>query len=211
MILYTFPSGPYETNAYLIVCPETQKTAIVDPSPDSSKVLADFIKEHNFHPEKILLTHSHWDHIADVAPLKILYPKIEIYVHTLDAPNLEKPGIDRIPTWMKVTGAKPDHLIHEGDEIHIGTLKFQVIHTPGHTPGGVCFYSHDHHLLLSGDTLFKGTIGNVSFSTGNPKLMWQSLKKLAKLPPTTVVYPGHGPATTIGNEPWLDQAEEMFG
>ncbi|MFN4173726.1 MAG: MBL fold metallo-hydrolase, partial [Parachlamydiaceae bacterium] len=86
-----------------------------------------------------------------------------------------------------------------------------VIDLPGHTPGGVGFYDPKRGLLFSGDTLFQNTIGNLSFPTARPELMWKSLKKLAKLPPETIVMPGHGPSTTIAKERWLDKAEDYFG
>jgi len=102
-------------------------------------------------------------------------------------------------------------LLKEGDRVSIGNQIFEVIETPGHTPGGVCFYNGNQHLLFSGDTLFKGTIGNLSFPTSRPHLMWTSLSKLAKLPAETRVFPGHGLETTIGQEKWLERAEELFG
>jgi hydroxyacylglutathione hydrolase len=132
-------------------------------------------------------------------------------IHHLDTPNLQNPGSDGLPCWVMIEGVSPTLLLKEGMEIPLGKLKIQVIETPGHTPGGVCFYLPDHHLLFSGDTLFQGTIGNLSFPTARPELMWQSLSKLAKLPQETRVLPGHGPETTIGKEPWLERAETLFG
>jgi len=209
MSLAVFPSGPFSTNAYVFACPETLKACIVDPAPESREPLIAYIENNHLKPEKLLLTHSHWDHIADAAPLIQRY-HLKTSIHALDAPNLEAPGSDGLPCWIDIEGVKPDQLLNEGDKIQIGNQVLEVIHTPGHTPGGVCFYSPSLKLLLSGDTLFHGTIGNLSFPTARPNLMWQSLKKLAKLPPDTRVFPGHGEATTIGNESWLSRAEELF-
>jgi hydroxyacylglutathione hydrolase len=206
----TFPSGPLGTNAYLLICPKTQHAAIIDPSPGSAKAITQFCTDYNLVPEKILLTHSHWDHIADVATLKKKY-KIPVLIHPLDAPNLEQPGSDKLPCWINFEGVLPDALLNEGDTFAVGSIKVFVIHTPGHSPGGVCFYCPEQKLLISGDTLFKGTIGTLSLPTAQPKLMWDSLKKLAKLPRDTMVYPGHGESTTIGNENWLSKSEELFG
>ncbi len=86
----------------------------------------------------------------------------------------------------------------------------KVIHTPGHSPGGVCFYLPSEKILFSGDTLFRGTIGNLSLPTARPDLMWDSLKKLAALPPETKVYPGHGGPTTISAEKWIAHAKGKF-
>lgn len=209
MIIRRFPCGPYATNAYLVVCPVTQRTAIIDPSPGSAEVVIAHIRDHALIPDKILLTHSHWDHIADVAPLKELY-KIPVGVHPEDAYNLEHPGIDQIPYSIEIQGVKPDLLFKEGDEILVGRVVFTVIYTPGHTPGCVCFYSANERVLISGDTLFKGTIGSLSLPTSRPELMLGSLKKLAALPRDTVVFPGHGVRTTIEAETWLAHPESML-
>lgn len=212
MQIEVFPSGPFVTNAYVVTCPNTRETAIIDPAPDSTAEIIPYLEENSLIPTKILLTHSHWDHIADIPKLKEIYPNLKIFIHSLDTPNLEKPGSDRLPLLkLMQTGVKPDVLIKEGDRIKVGDLEFEVIHTPGHTPGGVCFYSSEYNTLFSGDTLFRGTIGNISFPTSQPDLMWPSLAKLAKLPPNTIVHPGHGPGTTIGTEHWLPHAKEMFG
>jgi hydroxyacylglutathione hydrolase len=210
MIINTFPSGPSETNAYVAACPHTLAAAIIDPAPNSADAIASFITRQNLKPVALLITHSHWDHIGDAAAIATRY-QIPAFIHELDRENLESPGSDGLPCWISITPLTPAHLIEEGDVIPVGNLKFTVIHTPGHTPGGVCFYSPEEHTLFSGDTLFQGTIGNLSFATARPNLMWPSLEKLSLLPPDTKVFPGHGAPTTIGHEKWLARAEEIFG
>jgi hydroxyacylglutathione hydrolase len=98
----------------------------------------------------------------------------------------------------------------EGQIVTVGQLTLTVIHTPGHSPGGVCFYAKEEKVLISGDTLFRGTIGKLNSPTGQAERMWPSLKKLAALPPDVRVYPGHGEGTSIGEENWLARAEEIF-
>lgn len=137
--------------------------------------------------------------------------KIPVAVHPEDAPNLEQPGADQLPCYIDIEGVVPDDLLKEGQRIAIGDLTLQVIETPGHSPGCVCFYSPENKVLISGDTLFQGSIGKLTLPTARPELMWDSLRKLAKLPPETVVYPGHGGSTTIGKESWLPNAEAIFG
>lgn len=210
MIIHTVPSGPLATNSYVVACQKTRLAAIFDPAKNSAETLIRFLEEKKLAPIIILLTHSHWDHIADVASLKEKC-QIPVFVHSKDAGNLMHPGSDGLPCWIDIPEVQPDGFFKEGDFIDVGEIKFKVIETPGHTPGGVCFYCPEYHVLISGDTLFQGTIGNVSFSTGRPGLMWESLKKLSRLPAETIVYPGHGPATKIGDEPWLSRAEEIFG
>lgn len=209
MKVQAFPSGPFDTNAYVVACEKTGQAAIVDPAPNCADAVKVYLSENQYLPKKILLTHSHWDHIADTALLKAFY-QIPVFVHPLDAPNLESPGADRLPCWIDIEGVKPDGFLNDHDTVRIGNAPFTVIHTPGHSPGSICLYNQEDHLLISGDTLFHGSIGNLSFPTSQPELMAHSLEKLAKLPANTKVYPGHGPATTIGQERWLPNAKQLF-
>lgn len=210
MILQAFPSGPIETNAYVVACEHSKQAAIVDPAPGSFQEIAYFIKQNQLLPQVILLTHSHWDHFADAAKVKRQF-QIPVWVHALDAANVESPGSDGVPCWISIEAVKVDHFVQEGEHFKVGDLEFLVISTPGHTPGGVCYYIKQANVLLSGDTLFKGSIGRLDLTTGQPELMWGSLEKLACLPKETVVHSGHGPRTTIGREKWLANAKVMFG
>lgn len=209
-LVHSFPSGPFSTNAYVIFCSVTKQSAVIDPSLDSSAAIFSYLGQHGLNCSKILLTHSHWDHIADVAVIKRVTHAL-VYIHALDVPNLEYPGSDKLPCWVSIEGVKPDVILAEGDQVTVGNCNFSVIHTPGHSPGSVCFYDDVNHILFSGDTLFQGAIGNLHFPTSQPDLMWSSLEKLNRLPSQTIVYPGHGPQTIIGAESWLPQAKEIFG
>lgn len=210
MIVRRFPTGPFATNAYLLVCPTTRKAAILDPGIESAEPINKALQKEGWVPEILLLTHTHWDHIGNAAVLQKKW-HIPIWVHALDAENLRHPGADGLPLWVTIEGAEADGFLTEGQEVVFGNQKLKVLHTPGHTPGGVCFYHKEDGVLFSGDTLFKGTIGNLSFPTARPAEMWPSLKKLAELPPETQVFPGHGPRTTIREEEWLPDAERLFG
>jgi hydroxyacylglutathione hydrolase len=209
MFLFKFPFGPLETNAILIGCAKTKTAAVIDPSPGSAGALLAKASELGLKIEKILLTHSHWDHFADAHALKAL-TSAPLYVHFLDAKNLEHPGSDGIPLFLPIHPVTPEHFLNEGDVVEVGELKLEVIHSPGHSPGGVCFYLRTQKLLISGDTLFQGSIGNLSLPTGESAKMWTSLEKLSKLPPETRVIPGHGGETSIGRESWLSRAKQIF-
>ena len=209
MFLCKFAFGPLKTNAILIGCEETKKAAVIDPSMGSAEALLHEIAAHGFVLEKILLTHSHWDHFADAHSLK-QKTGAPLFVHKLDAKNLEQPGSDGIPLFFPIHSVAAERLLNEGDLLTVGQLKLRVIHSPGHSPGSVCFYLAEQKLLIAGDTLFQGTIGNLQIPTADAPSMWESLKKIAQLPPDTRVVPGHGADTTIGNEPWLDRAEQIF-
>lgn len=208
MFLQSFPSGPFDTNAYVIGCRSSKQAAIIDPAADSLSAITPYLATHSLIPVAILLTHSHWDHIAGLAEAVTRY-KVPVYVHQLDAANVRQPGSDRVPCWLNITPVEPDAFIKEGDLIEIGLLHWQILHTPGHSPGSVCLYCAEKNILISGDTLFKGTYGNISLPTAEPTLMKRSLARLAKLPSDTAVYPGHGPHTTIADElPWLKEFKE---
>ncbi len=131
-------------------------------------------------------------------------------MHPLDAPNLEHPGSDGIPLFFPIRGVHPDCFVQDGDRIFVGELACEVIHTPGHSPGSVCYFVREQKLLFSGDTLFEGSIGNLHLPTAEPLKMWSSLEKLAALSPDTYVVPGHGGDTTIGKENWLKRARQIF-
>lgn len=210
MIIQSFCCGPFETNAYIVACEKSREAAVIDPAPESCKLLHDYIIAHKLNPTKILLTHTHLDHIADVVPFRHLHP-VTVYVHPEDAQNLISPGSDGLPNWFQCEGTKPDVLYREGDHVSVGELSFQVIHTPGHCPGSICLYEPTQGVLFSGDTLFHESIGTFAVPTAQPERMWPSLDRLAKLPPETHVYPGHGPFTTIGAESWLPKARQIFG
>ncbi len=210
MILEVFPSGPFETNGILIACPQTQEAALFDAPPGLNLILPQVLKDKHLKLINIYLTHSHWDHIGSIKSLKSQY-NCKVFVHKLDARNLENPGEDGLPLFFSIEGVIPDGFLEDGKWYTVGNLKFQAIHTPGHSPGGMSFYFPEQRVLLSGDTLFRGTIGNISFPTAEPEKMWESLKKLSALPPETQVFPGHGESTTLKEENWLTKAREIFG
>lgn len=209
-MIKVFTTGPLDTHAYIITCPDTKETVVIDAPYHSTKAICKYISDNQLKPTKILFTHSHLDHTVDAHNLKEQL-NVPAYIHEADAYNLERPGSDGLLIWLAFQGLKPDGYLSEGETINVGKLKFKIIHTPGHTPGGVCFYCPEKEWLFTGDTLFKGTIGNLSFSTCNAEDMWASLIKLSKLPPSTKVFPGHGENTTLADEPWLPEAEKIFG
>jgi glyoxylase-like metal-dependent hydrolase (beta-lactamase superfamily II) len=200
MFLYVFATPPLETNCYVVGCEKTKQAVVIDPGQKSLQTISSLLEKENASLKMILLTHSHWDHIGGVKILKTHYPNANILVHETDAPNLKEPGSDGLPSFVPIEGVTPDAFLKEGDVINLGDLSFKVIETPGHSCGSVCFFFEKQRVLFSGDTLFKGAIGNLSFPTSEPKKMRDSLKKLFLLPKETVIYPGHGEKTTIEAE-----------
>jgi len=191
--VFSQPLAEYGTNAYLLVC--GNQAIAIDAPPGAFSFFTHLISERNLQLDYLLLTHSHFDHISDAKKIQDL--GIKVGIHNLDAGNCNHPGSDGLPLMMPVIPFKPDFTFTEGT-CRLGGFEFQVIHTPGHTPGGCCFVFEE--IMFSGDTLFKGSIGNLSFPTAEPYKMIESLEKLLLLPQQFTVYPGHGPKTSLLHE-----------
>ena len=188
------PVGTYAANC--IVIWQGSDCLVVDPGQDSADIIA-FMKERGLSPKAILLTHCHFDHMGGIPGLLAKYPDLPVYAHPSDWPIFGHPMNQCTPDYPGV--AKPAKLldIREAATAFPG-LEFQILETPGHTPGSVCLKFGD--LLLSGDTLFAGSCGRTDFPGGSMAAMRRSLAALAGLPPATEVVPGHGGTTTIGHE-----------
>ena len=210
-----FEFNLFGENTY-IISGEAGRCVIVDPgfcSDDEKKTLLDAFEEMSLRPEAILLTHAHFDHIYGVEALQDLYG-IPVYLHPADRVILE---YDREMT-AKFGLPSPDcgfstTDIADGETVSAAGLSFEVITTPGHTPGGVCYLDRKESVLFSGDTLFAGAIGRTDFKYGEYDDEIRSImEKLIFLDPDISIYPGHGPETTIGQErtgnPFLEPFNE---
>jgi hydroxyacylglutathione hydrolase len=190
--------GDFGTNCYIIACPQTGEAAVIDPGSPDPWVEAT-LKQHGLRPAQIILTHGHLDHIGGVADVKRA-TGAAVAVHGDDAPMLTDAVRNGSAYFgMPVVAPPPDKLLRDGDVVTVGNLKLAVLHTPGHTPGGICLYTPGH--LIAGDTLFAGSIGRTDLAGGDYRTLIDSIRtKLLGLPADTVVYPGHGESTTIGDE-----------
>jgi hydroxyacylglutathione hydrolase len=194
----SFCLGPLANNGYLLWDKDSREAFAIDP-PMGSEVIASFINKNDLRLTKILNTHCHFDHIAGNAILKNFFGA-KLYIHKADLELLTKGfshaeffGLDMDPS------PAPDGFLTEGDTLAIGNSMLKVLETPGHTPGGLSFYSEK--ILLPGDTLFEGSIGRTDLDGGDFGQLINSIRtKLFVLPVDTRVFPGHGPETTIGKE-----------
>ena len=202
----------FETNCYIAACPprslgdeSTRDALIIDPG-DEAHLISDAAYGLDVNVIGIVNTHGHADHIGSNAALKGEFD-CPIMIHESDAPMLTDPQANLSASLGSgIISCPADRLLKEGDEIAVGGLTFRVIHTPGHTPGGICLLGEG--VLFSGDTLFMDGVGRTDFPGGSQKQLLDSIRdKLLVLPDDTIIYPGHGPETTIGREkienPWL--------
>ncbi len=211
MIVRTLTFNPLSENCYLLTEEEGLRTFIIDPGCSTLKEFADLkrvIDENHLIPDRILLTHTHFDHAMGAEQVENAYA-ISTYAHYLDEDLLVK-----MQHYLSFFGfeqkTKSVHLagyVEDGDELRLGGTTIRVIHVPGHTHGGVAFYSPENKMIFTGDTLFCGSVGRTDFAEGSAVELSDSLRRLMALPPETVVYPGHGNTTTIAfeqkNNPFL--------
>lgn len=190
---YTIQVGSYEVNCTLIE--KDGKALIVDPGQEPERIIA-ALEKHNWKPMAILLTHGHFDHINGIPGLLEKYPSLPVYVSDADAMVMSHPLNNCPPEYGPVSVKQCNRLAVE----QLDSWGIKVIPTPGHTPGGVCYYLPDEKLLLSGDTLFAGSVGRTDLPGGDMAMLMNSLDSLRALPEDTTVIPGHGMTTTIGRE-----------
>lgn len=202
MVLKRFVVGPLEVNCYLIIDEETKEAVVVDPGDNVDEIL-DYVKRENITIKYIINTHCHFDHAGGNKKLKEATNALFL-IH-----EKEKPVLDRMDTSAKLWGfyvdpsPNPDMLLKDGDKISIGNLEIEIIHTPGHSPGGICLKFSKY--VISGDTLFAGGIGRTDFPGGDYDTLIKSIKeKLFTLPEDTEIFPGHGPSTTVKNEKYFN-------
>ena len=194
--------GEYETNCYVLRSGEAASDClIVDPGLGAEELIA-FLDERKMTAVAAVLTHGHIDHIAGLAALRRSFPDIKVFIHALDAEMLAKPVANLSGLMGRAFAAEPaDILLEDGDRIEQAGVRLQVLHTPGHTAGGLCLYSSGGGVVFTDDALFAESIGRTDFPGGSMSRLVRSIKeKLWVLPDETVVYPGHGPSTTIARE-----------
>ena len=203
MRMHTFTLGPFMTNTYVVEDETTAQAMLVDPTIASESVY-EALAERRLTLALIVNTHGHVDHVYGNAFFKEK-TGAALAVHKDDEPWLRSMRMQAALFGLDVSPVSAaDRLLADGDTVVVGSLSFQVIHTPGHTPGGICLYRHG--VLLSGDTLFAGSIGRTDLPGGDYERLIESIKtKLLVLPEGTVVYSGHGPETTIGEEKLYNQ------
>lgn len=207
MILRILSVGQLRTNCYLLGCPNTREAMVIDPGGDVEAILS-AIRDAQVRVIQIVLTHFHFDHCLAAEPLRSA-TGASLLIHREDAPYLIKPpALFRFFVPGVPRGLVADRTLEDGEHIPVGGLEVQVLHTPGHSPGGISLWVPDEGVIFCGDTLFREGLGRTDFPGSSHEVLLASIRnKLFTLPDETIVYPGHGPETTIGHErrynPWI--------
>ncbi len=196
----TFVSGAFEQNAYVVWQEDATFAVAIDPGAGAA-AMADFLADNGLFCEAILLTHAHLDHIEGVAEL-VRRTGAAIYMHPADRPIYDRVLDMAAAFGLEVEPQPPiDHSLEHGQQLAFGDIRLEVRHVPGHSPGHVLFYSAAGGFALTGDVVFAGSIGRTDLPGGSMQALMHSIRAhVLTLPDGTVLYPGHGPATTVEQE-----------
>jgi hydroxyacylglutathione hydrolase len=196
-----FTLGPFATNCYVLWPSASSQCWIIDASFQPAPLI-EAVREAGLTPSLLILTHAHLDHIAGVEQVRAAFADLPVLIHEAERDWLADPDLNLSSTFgLPITARPPDRLLREGDVLKLGALGFHILHTPGHSPGGIGLYNPETRTLFAGDTLFFDSIGRTDFPNADQATLLNSIQhKLLVLPDETRVLPGHGQDTTIGRE-----------
>lgn len=211
MFLIRLVVGPLEVNCYILGDEETKEAVVIDPGDEDDRIL-DVLKEKGLKLRYIINTHAHFDHVGVNHALKDV-TGAEIMIHEGDQDLLRVAGDQAFLYGLDVPPSRADRFLRDGDEIEVGKIKLRVLHTPGHSEGGICLLGDG--FVFTGDTVFAGSAGRTDFPGGNMGKLLKSIReRLASLDDSIRILPGHGPETTIGfekrNNPFFQERTEAF-
>jgi len=202
----SFALGTFQTNCFIVdvpdaAAPEDSRPCWIVDCGESPGPMLDAVEREGLSPVALLLTHTHCDHMAGVSEARRRFPGLPVHVHESEAGFLPEPMLNlSVGLGTPISCEEAEHFLKDGEILELSGTRWRVIHLPGHSPGGCAFLHEESGQMISGDTLFAGSMGRVDFPTSDEDDMRASLRRLMELPDTTIVHPGHGPATTIGRE-----------
>jgi hydroxyacylglutathione hydrolase len=198
-LIIDLPTGPLDVNCYVIGCEVSGRALVIDPGGDG-KMIERRLKDAGLEPVMLINTHGHFDHIGGNAYLMSRFHELELCIHRDGLAFLRDASVHADYWGMPFEDSpEPTRLLDDGDLLEAGGVKMEVLHTPGHSPGGICLHCPGH--LFTGDAIFQGSIGRTDLPGGDHQLLMSSINgRILTFPRTTVIHPGHGPATTVGQE-----------
>jgi glyoxylase-like metal-dependent hydrolase (beta-lactamase superfamily II) len=197
MIIKEFVVGPLENNCFIIVDEGVKECFITDPGDEPDRLM-DYVSENSLKVKYLVCTHVHFDHVGALPELQ-KETGAKIVMHKADLPIYERSDEHAAMWGFEIAPLpQPDIFVSDGDRITVGNLNFEILHTPGHSPGGICVYGEG--IVVTGDTLFAGSVGRTDLPGGDITRLRASFRRLMTLPEGIRVLPGHGPETTIGHE-----------
>lgn len=192
--------GLASTNCY-VIGDETTKKAVLFDAPDHTVApLLDKVQQLGWDLVGLWLTHGHFDHIADHKVVTDRFPKAKVLIHPLDHPKLQKPGSAMFALPFEIPPRNADELVEDGTKLLMGSLKCEVIHTPGHSPGHVCYHFPTENLLIGGDLIICGAVGRTDLPDADSHALDASIKRILQLPGNTHLLPGHCNPSTLADE-----------
>lgn len=198
--------GELGTNCYIITNKDTMRAVVIDPGAEGH-VIRDILSAKGMTLDAILLTHGHYDHIGGVDTLKTSFNGVKVYAHEKERSTLTDTNINLSGSFGNPCSVQVDRYVSDMEQEEIAGIHFRFIHTPGHTPGGMCIYAFADEVIFVGDTLFAGSVGRTDFPGGDGNELLTSIReRLADIPDFIKVYPGHGPSTTME----IERAENPY-
>jgi glyoxylase-like metal-dependent hydrolase (beta-lactamase superfamily II) len=206
MLIRSIPVGMNQTNCYIVGCEKTQQGAVIDPGGEGKRIVRE-IERIGLDIRYVLITHAHFDHIGGIAKV-VEATGAKLAIHPNEQPLLEADGGASLWGLEVEPSPPPDIELSDGQVLTVGELTFEVLFTPGHSPGGVTFYEADEGVAFDGDLLFANGVGRTDLPGGDTSTLMHSITDvLFALPDDTIIYAGHGPKTTVGQEkqsnPWV--------
>ena len=200
MQILTNNGGLASTNCFLIADEETNRAVLFDAPDHTVAPLLEEAKRRNYDLIGLWLTHGHFDHLADHAEVTRAFPGAKVLIHRLDVPKLRNPRSAMFPLPFTIPPREPDDLVEDGQQLSIGSLGVEVIHTPGHAPGHVMYHFPHQRVLVGGDLIICGAVGRTDLPDSDERQLIDSIRKVMRLPDGTQLLPGHCSPGTLGDE-----------
>jgi glyoxylase-like metal-dependent hydrolase (beta-lactamase superfamily II) len=214
MIVIQHTGGIASTNAYLVGDQNSKKAAIFDAPNDTVAPLLDEAERQGLEIVGLWLTHGHFDHVADHAEVTRRWPNAKVLIHKLDEPKLREPGSSMFLLPFDIPPRRGDEYVEDGQKLKLGEIDFEVIFTPGHSPGHVMYYAPKEKILIGGDLIIMGAVGRTDLPDSDERALFQSIRRVMELPGDTRLLPGHGQPSLLSDEragnPYVQLALEQM-